>query len=1149
MGVAALRGAGALAVAPLPGSKVVVPEWGSGTLVNCTAEICGMSANHDKLYLTSTGQEPEVLKAASAASAKCGVTELARMEAAAAAAARGARDGAFTPGAVVVNRAPYSVMYDYYAFINYELLGSVGLGQEMSLVQLNIASRMTMERNLRQAALDAIRGATLTAASSLGLAMASAKLDASAYASTPWFKWGLGHAALSLLPPQPASTNSVSDLLTNVFGRVNGAHTAASVRTAYEASIDAPEWQAPAGIGGSGGLPAGARVALFSSIGGIVFGFLLLGLLLRQRSRHRDLLGRVRAPRAGPDTTLLISDVQSSTRLWEQLPVPVMDTALKIHHDTFRLLLQKFNGYESATEGDSFILAFADPASAVAFASACQVALMLQPWPSELLTHPDGVAVLVDPQTGELAQLAGVPGCEGLRAGRPSPPPGSLASAAAALRPGHSLSGLPPHLRNSAAGAYAIGFARETSYDMSVHSAGVRHSYDSASQAAPGPTAPVSVKSLAMRPLAAVAASVGPTPTAIVAGSECAGSGLPDGNVGGAGAGSDPVAAGGAVAAVPPVQESATPLLAVSPKAQVLIQSAALIGGHGLNSASTDSWELSRLDPSSLGGGVGGGKAAAGSGSKLFVVRESSSKLPHQSGALSAAPRTMAGTSASSKLPPLSCAPTWWGAALRDVFPTLTPNDNPPAVLGSQLLKSSVVVLHSGRLGVVAYRGLRVRMGLHTGLGDPQHIAFNKVGSTFKYYGPFAETTKSAISAAPGGMVVLTEPAFTRLRNSIARRRTESLKWQREYGSVVVYGGHHVMPTPEHTAPPPAQAQGERPAAARAVRVEMSPATADPADDGADSAVVLAAPAPAEGQALFVAVHKSLVCRLALSPPLVSQRVAQLGSLAAPVGCITVAFMFVVGASTLLADLPGPASRALEQYQRLACGLLAAAGGYLVEGGDGLLLAAFGSPLAGVEWALDCLAGLKKLEWEEDLLGHWLCEEVLTVGLTSGRLDVDQQELGAGSGDADMEDKGPRGLSPSPSRRGMAREFDRLPSMARLGAMAQTKRVLERGLRIKVGLDTGRASHSLTDASGRLSYRGKVMNRASRVAGKAASGQVVCTDVVWQGCMEASQEAEVVGTAGHGGEPGSAGLVGVSLGKVLLRGITAPVELIQCMRS
>ena len=90
-----------------------------------------------------------------------------------------------------------------------------------------------------------------------------------------------------------------------------------------------------------------------------------------------------------------------------------------------------------------------------------------------------------------------------------------------------------------------------------------------------------------------------------------------------------------------------------------------------------------------------------------------------------------------------------------------------------------------------------------------------------------------------------------------------------------------------------------------------------------------------------------------------------------------------MGASTLLTELPGPASRALDQFQRLACGLLMGAeettehgaaldfrgrsGGYLVEGGDGLVLAAFGSPRAAVEWALDTVEALR------ELVSGWWC--------------------------------------------------------------------------------------------------------------------------------------------------------------------------------
>ncbi|GLI65581.1 hypothetical protein VaNZ11_009154, partial [Volvox africanus] len=396
----------------------------------------------------------------------------------------------------------------------------------------------------------------------------------------------------------------------------------------------------------------------------------------------------------------------------------------------------------------------------------------------------------------------------------------------------------------------------------------------------------------------------------------------------------------------------------------------------------------------------------------------------------------------------------------------------------------------------------------------------------------------------------------------------------------------------------------------------------------------------AEGTALYQAVPTMLSCRLALTGSLVSKRVVQLSSLQAPIGYISVAFMYVVGASTLLTEIPGPAKRALDQFQRLVYRLLGAKGGYLVEGEAGLVLAAFSSPVAAVEWALDCVAGLKKLAWEPELLSHWLCEEVLSVGLRSdGMVELDDEELaegkeaggdggsgdgavtkgvggggdggdggaasgaggdgdgagasagaGAGAGASDAAAagdtggggaagggegdgggrEGRRSLSKSASGpgRSLRRGLSRMPSMARLGAMATTRRVLERGLRIKVGLDAGMAAHSLNEASGRLTYRGKVMNRASRVAGKAAAGQVVCTDACWRGCLEGASAAAAandngVDECGSGALDSSdgadetassesdsiGGLVGISLGKVALKGVSAPVELIQCMRG
>ncbi len=107
----------------------------------------------------------------------------------------------------------------------------------------------------------------------------------------------------------------------------------------------------------------------------------------------------------GPDTTLLVTDVENSTTLFEELEAGVMDQAMAIHHalvralplsrasatraawtphaDLFtcvptcapqmRALCLKHNGYEHNTEGDSFLLAFHTPRDAVLFSADLQV--------------------------------------------------------------------------------------------------------------------------------------------------------------------------------------------------------------------------------------------------------------------------------------------------------------------------------------------------------------------------------------------------------------------------------------------------------------------------------------------------------------------------------------------------------------------------------------------------------------------------------------------------------------------------------------------------------------------------------------------------------------------------------------------------------
>jgi hypothetical protein len=55
----------------------------------------------------------------------------------------------------------------------------------------------------------------------------------------------------------------------------------------------------------------------------------------------------------------------------------------------------QYNGYESACEGDAFILAFHTPKDSASFAIEAQQQLLAAPWPPQLLAHPDAAEVLV----------------------------------------------------------------------------------------------------------------------------------------------------------------------------------------------------------------------------------------------------------------------------------------------------------------------------------------------------------------------------------------------------------------------------------------------------------------------------------------------------------------------------------------------------------------------------------------------------------------------------------------------------------------------------------------------------------------------------------------------------------------------------------
>lgn len=75
---------------------------------------------------------------------------------------------------------------------------------------------------------------------------------------------------------------------------------------------------------------------------------------------------------AGNDSiTLVATDVQGSTELWEWNNRVMME-AINLHDRIMRSQISKFDGYEVATEGDAFVVAFHNPGKAVAWAAAMQ---------------------------------------------------------------------------------------------------------------------------------------------------------------------------------------------------------------------------------------------------------------------------------------------------------------------------------------------------------------------------------------------------------------------------------------------------------------------------------------------------------------------------------------------------------------------------------------------------------------------------------------------------------------------------------------------------------------------------------------------------------------------------------------------------------
>ncbi|GIL52673.1 hypothetical protein Vafri_8489 [Volvox africanus] len=233
---------------------------------------------------------------------------------------------------------------------------------------------------------------------------------------------------------------------------------------------------------------------------------------------------------------------------------------------------------------------------------------------------------------------------------------------------------------------------------------------------------------------------------------------------------------------------------------------------------------------------------------------------------------------------------------------------------------------------------------------------------------------------------------------------------------------------------------------------------------------------------LYLALDRQLLGRLALFGPLSCHMQWSQGAFAAPVHSASMVFTHVVGVQTLLAWNYDLMQDVIETFTKLAQVELQQAGGYLVEHVEGFMLTAFHSPADAILWGLRMQELMLKENWPEELLAHELCEEVtVTVPVRGG--DV-------------------------------------------------TSATVFRGPRLKTGIDIGHVLARLHTMTGRMTYRGKVMNRAARISAAASSGQVLCSSEAWEYCTASASALRLVSAT--------------SLGLFQLKGIQERIEVFHC---
>ncbi|KAG1660556.1 hypothetical protein FOA52_002000 [Chlamydomonas sp. UWO 241] len=764
---------------------------------------------------------------------------------------------------------------------------------------------------------------------------------------------------------------------------------------------------APALGGGSTGGVLNVGVIIGVTMGGITLLILTLAaaFLVMRRSKHH-LFGRYWIPAAGDDTTLVVTDIMDSTALWETLDGGSMSCAIATHHSVVRKALAHFHGYEQATEGDSFLLAFHTPTDALGFAVQLQAGLLSADWEPELLAHPSCAPVAMA-QSAALVRAGG--GDERFH----------LRSAAAVL-----LGGREGRIeRNQSRGNISDGMFSRMSLigitdGMFALASDATGLFSAAPEGASGLFSRMSDAGGLMGPPSSPlfpqghSGSIDGVTARVVSGGPAKSVSLINGagrNMLGGGGGGGGGTFGGTCDAS---RKGVCTLLgrkgSDNPGERPALLSM-LVGKNSLRERAAAADGAAPLARASLRPCVS--PAGAQLAAYKFEVENALTLLNvvKEAAAVSEAPAA-----------PDTCGTATMAEYMQLVFAETdarAPKDN------------------TDPASVVVFSGLRVRVGMHSGVSKTDVERNSTAGRMFFTGVPLA-LAKAVGDAGAGGMILMTQDTFESMNP--ARPLSDML--------LLCMGEHQV-------------------------------------DDDSLGPVCL-----------YQAIERPLVPRLAAFEALRGVEKLQLSVLDAPVGSnVTVAFVNMVGMATLHACGKDQATRALSVFATLLTRLLCEAGGYLVElTSSGLCLAAFREPASAVAWGLCLIEVMKHADWDEELLAHVLCEEVLVCAGGS------QHHSGQGT------------------------------------AAPMVGRVLFRGPRVKIGIDVGQVQADVSPVTGRMTYRGKVMNRAARICGKASSGMQWCSAAVWD---------QVESTCGE--KLPSNGIMGTELGAFALKGITDNVNIVQ----